>query len=164
MKNLVFLLILSAARCAAAREKLTVEILDSETSTSSYDVPAKAFCLPSTNGPTCGLRGAETVTVGYVRLKARLNGADIWLSCNSHDRRCAPFKAGNYSADAKGKDHLVLYGWRNPLYKGDFSKADKITFAIGFRTEQPKPDPLGIRPGSTQACTGTNLNDLCDIR
>ena len=33
----------------------------------------------------------------------------------------------------------------------------------GYRKEA-KPDPLGIRPGSTESCTGTNPNDPCNIR
>ena len=35
---------------------------------------------------------------------------------------------------------------------------------VSWSKNEAKPDPLGIRPGSTHPCTGTNPNDPCNIR
>lgn len=120
-------------------DKTQVEILDSQTATSSYNVPARGYCTPNylTGGENCGVRGAEVATVGWVRLKARLNNVDVWLTCNSAQKNCAPFNAGTYTAEPKGKDKLIVYGWRNPLYRGDLKKATKVTFAVGIREDVP---------------------------
>ena len=116
-------------------EKIKVEIVDSQTATTSYNIPAQGYCAHNylTGMDSCGVRDAEVATVGWVRLKARLNNSDVWLTCNSNQRKCAKFNAGIYFAETKGKDKIVLYGWRNPLYQGDLKKATKVTFEVGVR-------------------------------
>jgi hypothetical protein len=130
---ILVLLFVSVLACWAS-QKLEVEIVSSDQSTQSYDVPARLACVPGTYGPTCAARGAETRTVGYVQLSAKINGMDVLLTCNSvREKHCRRFQPGKYPAEAKGKDEVILYAWSNPMYRGDLSKATKVKFKIGGR-------------------------------
>lgn len=115
-----------------AGDKIEVEILSADQSTQSYDVPARAVCLPGTYGPRCAARGAETRTVGWITLQAKINGMSATLTCNSvKEKHCARFSPGKYTAEPKGKDELILYAWSNPMYRGNLSKATKVKFKVG---------------------------------
>lgn len=132
MKSILLIFLLSLP-CWASH-KIDVEVLNADQSTQSYDVPARAACIPGTNGPTCVARGEETYSVGFVHMDARINGVNVVLSCNSaHEKQCSRFQPGVHPAEAKGKDEIILYGWRNPMYRGDFSKAMKVKFKIGAK-------------------------------
>jgi hypothetical protein len=134
MKRVVGIMLLLAG--VAMAQRVEIEVLDSEAKTDSYNLPARGICLPGTNGPMCGVRGAEQVTVGTVRVKARVNDADVWLVCNTQkEKHCMQLKPGHFQAEPKGKDRIVIYAWTNPMYKGDFSKATKVTYFIGYRGE-----------------------------
>jgi hypothetical protein len=131
MRHLAAVLLLATPLCWAGH-KIEIEIVSADLSTQSYDVPARFACLPGTYGPMCAARGAETRTVGYVSMTAKINGVDVTLTCNSaREKHCARFPPGKYTAEAKGKDEVVLYGWSNPMYRGDLSKATKIKFKVG---------------------------------
>jgi hypothetical protein len=130
MRYIVAVILLYAPLCWAGH-KIEVEVVSGNQSTETYDVPARAICLPGAYGPTCGARGAGTVDVDYVTLNAKINGVDVTLTCNTaRKKHCSFFQAGKYPAEEKGKDEVILYGWSNPMYFGDFSKANKITFKI----------------------------------
>jgi hypothetical protein len=129
-------LLLLLAPVAFAGKKAEVEILDSDVTSNSYDVPARALCLPGTQGPMCGYRGAQTYTIGFVKLQAKINGVRATLICDSaHEKHCTRFKPGKYSGEAKGKDEVILYGWANPMYSGDLKKATKVKFRVGAASD-----------------------------
>jgi hypothetical protein len=132
----VWLFVVLCSTVAFAGKKIEVEILDSDVTSNSYNVPARAICLPGTQGPTCGYRGAQAYTVGFVKLQATINGAKATLTCDSaHEKQCSRFNPGKYPAEAKGKDEIILYGWHNPIYRGDLKKATKVKFRVGAATE-----------------------------
>jgi hypothetical protein len=71
-------------------------------------------------------------------MNAKINGVDVVLTCSSaHEKHCARFNPGKYMAEAKGKDELILFGWSNPIYRGDYSKATKVKFKVGAKQEKP---------------------------
>jgi hypothetical protein len=132
MRYVLAAVLLFAAPLCWAGKKIEIEIVSADLSKQSYDVPARLACLPGTYGPMCAARGAETRTIGYVSMTAKINGVDVTLTCNSaREKHCARFTPGKYPAEAKGKDEVILYGWSNPMYRGDLSKATKIKFKVG---------------------------------
>jgi hypothetical protein len=120
-------------------QKMQVTVLESVGEGQSVDVPARLACLPSTNGPMCAARGAETVNTYSIRIKARVtsSGAGMWLTCQllkkGDEKHCTKLVAGTYRAEPKGNDKLIVYAWTNPIYIGNLSKATKLEFKVGGR-------------------------------
>jgi hypothetical protein len=56
-------------------------------------------------------------------------------ACNAQqEKHCMQLKPGHFTAEAKGKDRVAVYAWTNPMFKGDLSKATKVTYFISNRT------------------------------
>jgi hypothetical protein len=127
----------------ASAQKLQVAILESTADGQSYDVPARAACVPGQFGPICAARGAETINRYTIRSKARLvsSGAGVWLTCDlrkkGDEKHCSRLLPGKYQAEAKGNDKLIVYAWANPIYVGDLSKATKLEFRVSGRELEP---------------------------
>ena len=134
MRYVVAVVLLLAAPLCWAAHKIEIEIVSVDQENQSFDVPARAICLPGAYGPMCGARGAETRTVGYVEIQAKINGMDAVLTCNSaREKHCIRFQPGKYVAEPKGKDEIIVYGCSNPMYCGDLSKATKVKFKVGVK-------------------------------
>lgn len=136
MRYLLVVLFLTAAAMAGTKQE--VFVIESVGNSQSYEVPASAMCLPGTYGPMCGARGAATAYVYDVRIKARIGDEGVWLTCrivrNRDTNHCGNLSGNHaYTAEAKGKDRLIVYAWKNPMYKGDMSKATKLEYAISAR-------------------------------
>ena len=116
---------------------VTIQVLSSNDNVNSYDIPARGMCIPGTYGPLCGVRGGQTAYTHTIRVKAIVNDAPAWLTCQIVKKKdlkhCGQLTQGNYTAEPKGKDQIIVYGWANPLYRGDMKKADKYIFRIGAR-------------------------------
>ena len=98
----------------ASAQKVQVTILESSADGQSYDVPARAACVPGQFGLICAARGAETIDRYTIRSKARLasNGAGMWLTCDlrkkGDEQHCSKLLPGTYQAEAKGNDKLIV--------------------------------------------------------
>lgn len=135
----------------ARAQKLQITILESTADSQSYDVPARAACVPGQFGPVCAARGAETVNTYTIRSKARLvsTGVGMWLTCElrkkGDEKHCFKLLPGTYQAEPKGNDKLIVYAWANPIYVGNFSKATKLEFMVGAR-ELDKDELVAAKP------------------
>ncbi len=146
---LVPILLLGGISAAAQASKIRIQVLESSSDEHDYNIPGRLVC---TQLYGCMARGAETAAVYTIKVKAKIvnssvqsppdrqandesPGIAITLTCQlrkkSDEKRCTRLVPGVYSAEPKGKDKLIVYAWANPVYAGDFSKANKLEFTTG---------------------------------
>jgi hypothetical protein len=149
LQLLVPVLLLGGVPAAAQANKVRIQVLESSSDEQDYNIPGRLVCSQLYG---CMARGAETAAVYTIKVKARMvkasaqsppgaqadvepQGVAITLTCQlrkkGDQKHCTRLVAGVYSAEPKGKDKLTVYAWANPVYAGDFSKANKLEFSIG---------------------------------
>lgn len=129
-------LLLPACALCQATAPLEITVLESKATDQQYSNPAGLVCLPS---GACVAKGESTGVTRTIFVKARIKGSEsgITLTCQimkqSDVKHCMSLLPGDHPAKAKGKDALIVYGWPNPIYKGDMSKAQKLEFRVDGR-------------------------------
>ncbi len=126
----------------AAEKKTEIFVADSHDEVTSYNVPARALCLPGSSGPACAAAGPQTGYAHFISIKARLGDTGILLTCAIRQKKdakhCATLMPNHeYPAEAKGNDKLIVFGWMNPLFHGDMSKAQRFEYRIAPRELDP---------------------------
>jgi len=143
------ILLLCGLSDAAQADKVKIQVLESSSGEQDYNVPGRLVCNQMYG---CMARGPETAAVYTIKVKAKIvnssarstsdpgannesPGVAISLTCQlrkrGDEKRCTKLIPGIYSAEPKGKDKLIVYAWANPIYAGDFTKANKLEFKVG---------------------------------
>lgn len=142
-------ILLFGTAAAAQTSKVRIQVLESSSDEQDYNIPGRLVCSQLYG---CIARGAESAAVYTIKVKAKIvdpsaqatsdrpatvesPGVSIALTCQlrkrGDEKHCTRLVPGVYAAEPKGKDKLIVYAWANPVYRGDFSKANKLEFRIG---------------------------------